>query len=217
MILAINAIVTTNHGMGQQFGLTSAIARYKGAYFTWWKSLGLIINNLVYFLFYFSIKIKPNILQDLLILTAGLMAIFLILTVYMNKQITRREGTTYSWYAFSLIFFAFLMVFSGYKFFAMLVTRVIHDLTAFYFYNTHNVNKWYDNKNSKIHAWLVSGKFIKYAIVFLITPLMAIIVARGISLFASFTILNCISLFHYWTESFTWKNGTPHRKFIPMA
>lgn len=216
IILIINGVVTLYHVMGQQFGLTSTIARYKGKYFLWWKYFGLFTSAVIYYLFYFSTTVPPAVLKFLSLFSIVLILIFLGLTFLMNKQITQKAGKAYAWNNFILVLVSFLMIMSGYTFFAMLMTRVIHDLTAFYFYNTHNLNKWYVSSNSNFYSYLRSKNSFKYLMVFLCTPLIAIIFAKGITLWASFTVINCLTLFHYWTESFTWKNGTPHRMHIAM-
>jgi hypothetical protein len=99
-----------------------------------------------------------------------------------------------------------LFVIEGYTFFAILVLRVIHDITAFEIYIRHARNRGDDNFLFKVLNFDPG--------------ILTIVLSIGLSYpltyfsYSSGTVIRLIvilSAFHYITDLFVWRKGTPHR------
>lgn len=109
-------------------------------------------------------------------------------------------------------------IYFEYWLFALVVPRVIHDLTAFTIYINHDTNR-YRQLGRKAHP--LYGPLWRLGVpAFILTPLVAIAIALPISKgyinigWAAFYIL---ALIHYGTESFVWKHGSLHRRYISFT
>ena len=104
-------------------------------------------------------------------------------------------------------------VVTGYPILALIVPRVIHDLTAYAYYITHDTNRFKQKQTNAIYK--TTSRF--RLPIFLANPLISIALAYSIVQLNSTTILSvltCVFFLHYYTESFIWKNDTLHRMQI---
>lgn len=209
MYLMLFGLMTLYHVIGQQLGLTAAFSGVRDKSFMTWKWWGLLTAVCTSFLIY--IPEKGGILnyQYLRYVIIAQYLVLFALTYHAQKKSSILNGKKYFWLNFILILSVFVCVELNYVFFAILIPRVIHDLTAFHFYITHDYNR---NRNSR-QNYIYRLFNIKIPITF-ITPLLAIIIAAGINATGIFTLIMFLTLFHYCTESFMWKGLTPHRRSI---
>lgn len=111
-----------------------------------------------------------------------------------------------------------LAIMHEYWLFALVVPRVIHDLTAFTVYINHDHNRYLE-KGTKSHP--IYGPLQRIGMPALVlTPLIAMAIALPISkgyVNVGWFTFYILALIHYGTESFVWKNGTPHRKYLAFS
>jgi len=111
-----------------------------------------------------------------------------------------------------------LAIIYEYWLFALVVPRIIHDLTAFTVYINHDHNRYLE-QGAKSHP--IYGPLQRIGMPALVlTPLLAIAIALPITkgyVHVGWAMFYILALIHYGTESFVWKNGTPHRKYIAFS
>ena len=109
-------------------------------------------------------------------------------------------------------------IINEYWLFALVVPRVIHDLTAFTVYINHDHNRYLEKGKDSHPIYSPLRRLGVPALV--LTPLIAIAIALPISkgyVNVGWFTFYILALIHYGTESFVWKNGTPHRKYIAFS
>jgi hypothetical protein len=203
--LALFGLITLYHVIGQQFGLNAAFANLRDNNFSAWKYLGFIIAALSSVLLFFPSGKNALVFNSIILSILFLLLAFAYLTYRCLQLSQSKFGREYFVLNFLLIVFVFIFIAIDYSFFAILLPRFVHDLTAFNFYSVHNYNRVHSG--NKLHL-----NSVKYSVFW--TLLVAIIIAQGISfLNISFVIL-FLTLLHYGVERFIWKGATLHKEFI---
>jgi hypothetical protein len=120
-----------------------------------------------------------------------------------------------------------------YYFFAILMPRLVHDATAYIFYVTHDYNKHHQHPQNFIYRIAKQCRLSVFVVLPLLSFLLAFVLqAYGDSLVSYLTqvlfgaeirqvvtigLLGYLALMHYYTEAFTWKQGSPYRQFIRFS
>ena len=206
---AILGIVVTNyHIMAQQAGLTRPIGGVSGRWVSAWKWLAVMELNLLVL-----VPLGPvvHLLAALLLVPLGVVAVRL-----MRRA---RDGTGRLYILASFVMFvAFApLATTGYGFFAIAMARIVHDVTAFAVYTTHDRNRNVDRPHNLIYRGL---RFLRLP-VWVVLPLLSVILAyllshagggQGLVLFIA-----PIALFHYFMESLMWRGESPHRRAVAFS
>ncbi|MBX9769581.1 MAG: hypothetical protein K2X47_20055 [Bdellovibrionales bacterium] len=214
IVLVLNGVLTIYHVLAQQFGLTSAIGKFGGRPFQIWKYTGLLVGGVVYYLFYFAEKLDSSTLHWMQTLILVLLGLFLITTVATHRLVKTKLGKTYLWSNFLLVGGAFFFIRTQYYFFAMLVPRVIHDLTAFHFYIAHDTNRNRESSRNFIYSLFAKNPALRWLPISCVSPIVSITFGLGLSWLQIVSVANFFTLFHYWTENFSWKGQSLHRTQI---
>ncbi len=109
----------------------------------------------------------------------------------------------------------------------------MHDLTAFTFYIAHDVNRHGDRPQNLLYrlasklglgifwvcpAFAVLLTFLIARFADPLTDLAATnLFGRNLAYPASFVIVGYLGLLHYYTEVFTWRQGSPYRQHVVMS
>ncbi len=162
---------------------------------------------------------------------AGGFIICLVLsTAWCQRYVGTRFGVVFMWANSLLIIASFYFYLQQYYFLAILVPRIVHDATAYIFYVTHDVNKHAGHPQNFLYRWAAKIKLN----VFIVLPLLSfgltfLLQEYGDQWFDMLTefffdmqirqaitvgLIGYFSLMHYYTEAFTWKLGSPYRKYI---
>jgi hypothetical protein len=216
VIFALVGVFTIYHVIGQQLGINGALLRKKGRLFNTWKVCCIIIGSLLFW----GALMQKSSFGDYFWIIQTLPALLFIYALYLGKHLKAggvpKIGLDYMRLNHLMILSALIFFWIGYPFFVLLIPRVVHDLTAFAYYITHD-----KNRNSLKCKNIIHIPFRKLGIpIYLITPLLAIImgVAFRHVLHADYHrmvwIYYFLSAFHFFTEAFSWKSGTPHRAHI---
>ncbi len=205
-------LYTLYHNVSQQTGVTMSLMRYKSLAVEAWRWVNIVLGLYLYFLIYPPVAIP--ILQ--IYATPILLMLFtasLFLTLSFLRHSKTMEGKLYALGTAGIAGIGIISFFTGYPFFIATSLRVVHDITAFIFYITHDMNRNRERMYNFIYAALLpSTKLFIVGI-----PLYAIFftfIAQqgGPSLVLQAFFL--ISVTHFYIEGFMWKNGSIHRREI---
>ncbi len=200
----IYAAVTMWHLIAQQVGIARVLAGEIGEAFVWWKWFTIAL---------FAIGVTDVAGPWLNWVGAPLLIITTFLTIRAAAQARRRIGRYYLWATHGMAVSAAVFVAGGYPFFSILVPRVVHDITAWVFYLTHDHNRNLDKVRNTFYRLFAFSHL----------PVVVIVLALAIGLnvlsgqYLGSLFLPAIltfALFHYYSESFMWKRDSIHRRYI---
>ncbi len=232
---AIYLIWAMEHTVGQQSGLTRMMTHAQAKSFSvwWWSSfsISLVLS--------FSIYVHAILHSDIFARYATIIPLVLMLpfgasALSIHRQCSDPWGTRYLWLNFLLVISSYIAYVTGYLFFALFMSRFVHDLTAFMFYTAHDRNRNTENVRNILYR-----PFQHFGIsATVVCPILAILIA-----FPSTYILHLgvptiyhippkyvtsitdflshfgmiVGFMHYYTDSFVWKKGSLHRRYISIA
>jgi len=203
---AIIAIWTMIHVIGQQVGLSRINLKTSTWSFSCWKWT-LIASSCFTMLILGSAQGLSNLPNSVKYFA---LFVFVISNFFFYFVVSKPHNRIGFWYCFSthmMVVFSVLCFATGYSFFAILIPRVIHDVTAFIFYTTHEYNYSYTHSKSK--------KLNKYLLVkFISVPLTAIFLAYVFNNYFPSVFILTLILLHYLLESRIWRKNSPHRSYI---
>jgi len=160
----------------------------------------------------------------------GLVICLLFSTFWCQQYIKTRFGSLFMWANSCLIIASFYFYIQEYYFLAILIPRLVHDATAYIFYVAHDFNKHAGHPQNFLYRWAAKIRLN----VFIVLPLVSfaltfLLQVYGDQWFDAITqflfdmkirqaitvgLIGYFSLMHYYTEAFTWKFGSPYRKYI---
>ncbi|MDO8269017.1 MAG: hypothetical protein Q7T32_14480 [Moraxellaceae bacterium] len=212
------ALYTAYHQIAQQTGIASMIARNKSAMHMTWKWMGFVILAMVFFLALLADNpyIQAFAIQNPVfrMVSAVFVLAFVVVGVITARQSKTRIGVAFVGVNTLMLIFHCLLFIFGFNFFMILIPRIVHDVTAFAFYVSHN-----KNRNQGVQHNVMARLFSKIPLPeYIVTPAAALLASvamttflpQGILLFS----LLFLAFFHYYWEGVMWKNGSPHRKNI---
>lgn len=218
LLVFILSVYTAYHQIAQQTGIASIITKNRSTAHVIWKWMGFCI--LFFFFLYSAIvpekraaMLEGN--RDLLqLLGAIFVAAFLAVSTITAWQSKTRMGILFiAANTLMLIIHGFLFSLNL-IFFMILIPRVIHDVTAFAFYVSHNKNRNSDTPRNIISKVFKPMRIPEY----ILTPALALACSLAMTQFMAplyliFT-LAFLAVFHYYWEGIMWKSGSPHRNYI---
>jgi len=217
LVLALNGLLTIHHVLAQQFGLALGIAGRAARIDRLWKWTGLAAGTAVYALFFLSDRLGADRLSVLNAFALAATGLFFAMTVVRFRAPLGRTARWTGYANFAMVASALWSVRSGYFFFAVLGPRVIHDVTAFGFYVVHDENRRRDGKPNPLLGIVSRIPFVGALPALVLTPAIAVLVAAVMRSVAAAAFVNFVTLFHYWTERYTWRKGTPHRASVSLG
>lgn len=224
---------TVYHVLKQQHGVARGVCRLpSGAfYLLLWLSVaaGLFV--------YIGIFLKNGLdaqqaawIQQI----AGLLCIGLVLSaIYCQRYVPTAFGKWFFWSNICLVISSFYLFVQQYYFLAILAPRLVHDATAYVFYVTHDYNKHHTHPQNFIYRYAARCNLH----IFIVLPVCSFVLAFvlqaygdniasaitefffGVEIHKVITLglLGYLALMHYYTEAFTWKQGSPYRQFIAFS
>jgi hypothetical protein len=227
------AFWTVFHVLKQQHGLARGICKLPDYANHWLLGLSVAAG----FFIYVGIFLKNSLSTELkigILSTAGLLCLALIaLTVHYQRQVQTLFGKSFLWANSALLISSFYLYSQHYYFLAILVPRLVHDATAYIFYVTHDYNKhrhrprnliYQHARRWHIHIFLVLP-LLSFGLTYLLQAYGDIIIDSisrvlfGTTLYKVVTMgfIGYLGLMHYYTESFTWKQDSPYRRYIAFT
>ncbi|NOT84892.1 MAG: hypothetical protein HOP02_08980 [Methylococcaceae bacterium] len=230
VLYLITATWTVYHVLKQQHGIARGVYQLPNWAFN--ALLGLSVSAGVMIYVGIFLKKSFDLSQAALVqnTAAGLCLGLILVTILSQWHIKTRFGKVFLWANTLLVLSSFYLAMQQYYFLAILVPRLVHDSTAFIFYVTHDYNRHQQQPVNFIYRWANCA----HIPIFMVLPLLAFGAAFGLQKYGDALISNLslyvfdieirkavtlgiigyLSLMHYYTESFTWKQGSPYRRYI---
>jgi hypothetical protein len=214
--IVIFATYTMAHVFMQQSGISKSLMRNVASNHRYWQYLGISIATMLYiYLLVPTAGFRDTIDTSFPIKTllTATIIVYTILALQIVRQSKTQLGKTYFIGSHMIPIMGVFYVATGYPMLALIVPRVMHDLTAYTYYITHDNNRFRQEQANVIYK---STSRFRLPI-FLANPIISIALAYAIvqlNSTAVLSVLTCVFFLHYYTESFIWKNDTLHRMQI---
>ncbi len=213
------AFYTIYHVLAQQLGLTLMMCGMRPSpTFKLWKWLAIFSAFAIYINVYASQYLQHPLVGDItwrqlftwtaILLCAGVIALAWPLTRASKNPL----GVWYLWGNVLLLGSALLINEMGYTLFVILIPRLIHDLTAYIIYISHDSNR---NRQQPVNYIYRATRFSRLPPILLL-PLLSILLAWGLTSHQQYPLISIIiltvSFLHYYFEGFIWRGENPHRQ-----
>jgi hypothetical protein len=224
---------TVYHVLKQQHGVARGVCRLPSwaFYLLLWLSVaaGLFV--------YIGIFLKNSLdaqQTEWIKQIAGLLCAGLFLSaLYCQRHAATAFGKWFLWSNIFLVLSSFYLYLQQYYFLAILAPRLVHDATAYIFYVTHDYNKHHHHPRNFLYRYAARCNVN----IFIVLPVCSfalafVLQAYGDNIVSAMTefffgmeirkavtlgLLGYLALMHYYTEAFTWKQGSPYRQFIAFS
>lgn len=226
----LTACWTVYHVLKQQLGIAKAVCRLP----TWAFTSQLLLSVSAGIFIYLGIFLKNSLSEaeaEWVFNLASVLSVGLIIsTVICHKRVTSLSGLSFLWANTFLVLSSWYLYFQHYYFLAILIPRLVHDISAYSFYVTHDINRHRQHRDNAFYQWL-NGLKIPVGLVlpvlsFLLTFLLQFygddlvnvitqtLFSTQIYKAISLGFLGYLALMHYYSEAFVWSAGSPLRQFI---
>jgi hypothetical protein len=233
VLYVITACWTVYHVLKQQHGIAKAVCRLpnRAFYIQLWLSVSAGI--FIYMGIFLKDSLTAEQADEVLWVASILTVALLVSTVIFQKYVPSRFGQCFLWANTLLVAGSWYLYGQHYYFLAILMPRLVHDITAYSFYVSHDVNRHGKQAQNSLHR-LASICGLPAAVVlpllsFLLTYLlqaygddlvnliMQTLFATQIYKAVTLGLLGYLALMHYYTEAFVWSAGSPLRRYISFA
>lgn len=214
--IVIFATYTMVHVFMQQSGISKSLMRNVASGHYYWQHMGIAIATTLYiYLLVPAEELRDVFENSALVKLLVVIAIiaYTILASQIAKESKTRLGKVYFLGSHVIPILGIFYIAIGYPILALIVPRVIHDLTAYTYYITHDSNRFKQKQTNIIYKTTSRLKLP----IFVANPLISIALAFAIvqlNSSALLAVLTCVFFLHYYTESFIWKSDTMHRMQI---
>lgn len=216
LAVSLFLIATVYHVIRQQTGISLMYGVPKNNWFIWWN-WSLIIAVSIMYLTTVQVGALDSVIksaQYLFNVTFALAGLVSYLLIQKTKEL---QGKIFVFLTYLMVVTSFTLTNFGYVFLAILVIRFLHDVPAFMFYISHEVNRNKFKINNLIY------KAVPLVPMSLIIFVPAFAVFMGVFFRETvtdpkiyFSILATVSVFHYYIESIIWKRNSLHRKYVSV-
>ncbi|HIO12979.1 MAG TPA: hypothetical protein EYN13_05420, partial [Methylococcales bacterium] len=182
---------TVLHVLKQQHGLARGVCRLSERQFNIQLYLSIAAGILVYIGIFLKNSLSPTEVLVINSIVAILSIALLVSTFSCQKSVPTRFGKAFLWANAFLVFSSFYLFVQQYYFLAILVPRLVHDITAYIFYVTHDYNRHCDKPRNFIYR---GAKKIGLS-VFLVLPLLSFALAFGLQQYGDYICQVLIEFF----------------------
>jgi hypothetical protein len=222
-IFGIYSFFTLYHVTTQQLGIGLIISKTKPTrIFKYYKVICVASAYSMFVLVLFSNGFSRT---QSWIISAGYCTVFCLLVAacLLGLRLSNNQcylGKYYIFLNLNMFISVYLFAYFNYDIFALLIPRVIHDLTAFCIYANHDTNKFQLSKNTQqintIYSLFHKTKLPIYVLSPTVGISIAFLINNYLGMFTIYVLFVCDFL-HYYVESFIWKNRGTHRKYLLVA
>ncbi|MGZ5010527.1 MAG: hypothetical protein ACXV74_06155 [Methylobacter sp.] len=224
---------TVYHVLKQQLGVGRSLYRLPDWVFYLLLWMSVTAGIFIYIGIFMKNSLDAQLLEWVKLVAGGLCVGLVCIALLCERYLTTQSGRYFLWFNVLLVLSSFYLFIQQYYFLAILIPRLVHDATAYIFYVVHDYNK---------HRRQPQNFMYRYAArchlpVFIVLPLCSIALAFvlqsygdsavnaitelffGVEIRKAITLglLGYLALMHYYTEAFTWKQGSPYRRFIGFS
>ena len=229
----LTACWTVYHVLKQQHGIAKAVCRLPNwaFYLQLWLSVSAGIFT------YIGIFLNNSLSDEqghwVLMAASGLVVALLCSTLWCRNYVPTLFGRCFLWANTLLVLGSWYLYAEEYYFLAILMPRLVHDITAYSFYVSHDVNRHGQRPDAGLY-WLAGACRLPVA---LVLPLMSFLLTYclqvygddainfitqslfGVQIYKAVTLgfLGYLALMHYYTEAFVWSAGSPLRRYIAFT
>jgi len=221
LLFVFLAFYTIYHVLAQQLGLTlMMLGARPDRLYNCWKWLAILAGFAIYINVYGTRFLGQwtvagiNGYQLMSALAAALCAAVVVLSWRLARRAAPGIGRWYLWANAAMLVSALLINEAGYTLFVILIPRVIHDLTAYSVYITHDRNRNRSGAGSLCYRLTHASAWSP----FIVLPLTSLLIAYALTShqhypWVNITILT-VSFLHYYYEGFIWRGPNPHRQYV---
>lgn len=229
----IVAAWTVYHVLKQQIGVGRGVYRLPdwAFYLVLWLSVAAGI--FVYIGIFLKNSLDVQQVEWIRLIAGGLCAGLVCSVLLCQRYATTAVGKCFLWGNVFLVLSSFYLFVQQYYFLAILVPRLVHDATAYIFYVVHDYNKHHSCPQNVMYRWAARCRLPVFVVLPLCSFLLAFVLQTygdnavngltgflfGIEINKAITLglIGYLSLMHYYTEAFTWKQDSPYRRFIAFS
>jgi hypothetical protein len=216
--IVLYLVATMYHVMRQQTGIALLFGVPKARLFHAWSWLTIVITTMMYLTLGVPELVGPILTQWAYQVSVVFLAILGLLSLFLAHRSKSASARFYIGMTWLMLVASYSLLVLGYLFLAIIMIRVIHDVTAFLFYITHEINR----NQTTVQNWLyrlVPG--IPKAL-YVVVPALGVGVGLALresvtSAEAIFIVSMFLALVHYYLESIMWKRDSLHRKYVRVV
>ncbi len=230
VLYIISACWTVYHVLKQQHGIGKGVCRLPVFAFYLLLGLSVAAGIAIYMGIFLKNSLTPSQADWLKTTAAGLTLMLVFASVYCQRLIATTFGKAFMWANTLLIVSSLFLYSQQYYFLAILIPRLVHDATAYFFYVCHDYNKhhqrpqnWLYQLTSRIHLPVfIVLPVLSFALTYLLQAYgdglinWISVTLFGTEVYKAITLglLGYLALMHYYTESFMWTANSPLRRYI---
>ncbi len=230
VLYGIVAAWTVFHVLKQQYGIARGVCRLSEGQFNSLLAISALTGLLIYLGIFADYRLNPDQLSAFKITLSGLCLALIVITGFCQKDIREPLAAGFLWVNPVMIVSSFWFYSESYYVLAILAPRLIHDLTAYYFYLCHDYNRHHRRPANGLYRIAQRLKIptlavlpalsIAFALILQnyadawLAPLTQIMFDNPVPRAASLGLVGYLALMHYYSESFTWKKDSPYRRYI---
>ncbi|MDO9047542.1 MAG: hypothetical protein Q7U66_07380 [Methylobacter sp.] len=224
---------TVYHVLKQQLGVGRGLYRLPDWVFYLLLWLSVTAGLFVYIGIFLKNSLDVQQLEWIKLVAGGLCVGLVCSALLCERYVTTQSGRYFLWSNVLLVLSSFYLFVQQYYFLAILAPRLVHDATAYIFYVVHDYNKHHSQPQNFMYRYAARC----HLPVFIVLPLCSFALAFmlqsygdgavnmvtefffGVEIRKAITLglLGYLAIMHYYTEAFTWKQGSPYRRFIAFS
>jgi len=224
---------TVFHVLKQQHGVARGICRLPAWAFHLLLWLSVAAGIFIYIGIFMKNSLAAEQVEWLKAIAASLCIGLVCSALLCQRYVNTAFGKWFLWANVFLVVSSFYFYVQNYYFLAILVPRLVHDVTAYIFYVTHDVNKHQRRPQNFIYRCAAYCRLPVVIVLPALSFLLAFVLqAYGDPIVNRITrflfdieihkvitlgLLGYLALMHYYTEAFTWKQDSPYRRFIVFS
>lgn len=233
VLYVITACWTVYHVLKQQLGVAKAVCRLPAWAFYLQLWLSVSAGCLIYLGVFLNNSLTAEQAQWVLRLATLLTLALLLATVWIQRYAASGFGRVFLWANSLLVAGSWFVYIEQYYFLAILMPRLVHDITAFSFYVTHDVNRHGRQAQNSLFRLTNAARIppamvlpmLAFSSTFLLQAygndavnwIAQTLFATEINKAVTLGLIGYLALMHYYTEAFVWSAGSPLRRYIRFS
>lgn len=233
VLYIISACWTVYHVLKQQHGIAKAVCRLPNWAFYLQLWLSVSAGIFIYMGIFLKNSLAPQQAEAVLQVASGLTVGLLISTVYCQKLVPSRFGLYFLWGNSLLVLASWYVYSQQYYFLAILMPRLVHDITAYSFYVSHDVNRHSEQPQNGLFRLVARSHFpvalvlplLSFGLTYLLQVygddwvnwILQTLFSTQIYKAVTLGLIGYLALMHYYTEAFVWSAGSPLRRYIRFS
>ncbi len=224
---------TVFHVLKQQYGIARGVCRLPSWAFYLQLGLAVVAGIFIYIGIFLNKSLDAQQAEWIKNISGILCVALFFVTVLCHRMVPSLFGQIFMWANTFLVLSSFYLYVQQYYFLAILVPRLVHDTTAYIFYVVHDYNRHHEKPKTFLYQWAKKVRIpivivlpvVSFALAFVLQAygdyyfniLVELFFGTEIHKVISLGFLGYLGLMHYYTEAFTWKNGSPYRRYISFS